>query len=731
MEAAAAAPHLLHCGGFGRVAQLPALPRRRRRRGQLPRVRAVATEPKPSTSSSSPRPRTRNDLSNTRFGGVSKEIQRVRKQMEQDEQLATLMRGLRGQNLRDEQFADDNVRLRLVEVESADNNEGLPLVYSPEIISAYWGKRPRAVATRVVQLLSVAGGFISNLISDLINKKLKENEVARAIELREIVTSLGPAYIKLGQALSIRPDILSPAAMTELQKLCDKVPSFPDDIAMALLEEELGQPWQAIYSELSPSPIAAASLGQVSVDVVGLVDEWAARFFEELDYVNEGENGTYFAEMMKEDLPQVVVPKTYHKYTSRKVLTTQWIEGEKLSQSTEDDVGSLVSVGVICYLKQLLDTGFFHADPHPGNMIRTPDGKLAILDFGLVTKLTDDQKYGMIEAISHLIHRDYDAIVKDFVKLGFIPEGVNLDPILPVLAKVFDQALEGGGAKNINFQELAADLAQITFDYPFRIPPYFALIIRAIGVLEGIALVGDPEFAIVDEAYPYIAQRLLTDESPRLRSALRYTIYGKTGVFDAERFIDVMQAFENFIRAAKSGGGENLKGNMAELADIGSQPSTSLVPVFPMAIAQPEQPVKARAALAFLLSERGNFFREFILDEIVKAIDAVSREQFIQIAASFGIGNATPVFSMVPVRARALLPTITEEDRVILNNVEKVMKFLTSGTASPTVNGDVNMVSVVQELLPVLPGISSKILPDVLSRLSSRVFARLIREAFL
>lgn len=427
---------------------------------------------------------------------------------------------------------------------------------------------------------------------------------------------------------------------------------------------------------------------------------------------------------MKEDLPQVITLVVIN-------LPTQWIEGEKLSQSTEDDVGSLVSVGVICYLKQLLDTGFFHADPHPGNMIRTPDGKLAILDFGLVTKLTDDQKYGMIEAIAHLIHRDYDAIVKDFVKLGFIPEGVNLDPILPVLAKVFDQALEGGGAKNINFQELAADLAQITFDYPFRIPPYFALIIRAIGVLEGIALVGDPEFAIVDEAYPYIAQRLLTDESPRLRSALRYTIYGKTGVFDAERFIDVMQAFENFIRAAKSGGGENLKGNMAELAELGGQPSTSLVPVFAMAVAQPEQPVKARAALAFLLSERGNFFREFILDEIVKAIDAISREQLIQIAASFGIGNAAPVFSMVPVRARALLPTITEEDRVILNNVEKVVKFLTSGTATPTVGGDVNVVSVVQELLPVLPGISSKILPDVLSRLSSRVFARIIRETFL
>ncbi|KAM0941951.1 putative ABC-type Cd(2+) transporter [Dioscorea sansibarensis] len=740
------------------------------------RVFVIATEPKPANGGLSPRANSSPNSNGTtnRFGNVSEEIRRVRAQMEEDEQLATLMRGLRGQNLRDSQFADENVQLRLVEVQAKDSSETLPLIYDPDIISAYWGKRPRAVATRIIQLLSVAGGFLSHLAADLINKKIKENEVARAIELREIVTSLGPAYIKLGQALSIRPDILSPAAMTELQKLCDKVPSFPDDIAMALIEEELGQPWHEIYSELTSSPIAAASLGQVykgrlketgelvavkvqrpfvletvtvdlfiirklglvlrrfpqiSVDVVGLVDEWAARFFEELDYVNEGENGTLFAEMMREDLPQVVIPKTYHKYTSRKVLTTQWIDGEKLSQSTESDVGELVNVGVICYLKQLLDTGFFHADPHPGNMIRTPDGKLAILDFGLVTRLTDDQKYGMIEAIAHLIHRDYNAIVKDFVKLDFIPEGVNLDPILPVLAKVFDQALEGGGAKNINFQELASDLAQITFDYPFRIPPYFALIIRAIGVLEGIALVGNPDFAIVDEAYPYIAQRLLTDESPRLRNALRYTIYGKSGVFDAERFIDVMQAFENFISAAKSGGGEDLNGNMAELGVIQNQTSF-LVPGFPSIISQPQQPIKTRAALAFLLSDKGNFFREFLLDEIVKAIDAISREQLVQIAAALGIRNSAPVFSMVPLRRAALLPTITEEDKVILSNVEMVVKFLTSGTTS-SLNQDVNIVYIVQELLPVLPGISAKFLPEVISRLSSRVIARLIRETFL
>ncbi|XP_051133258.1 uncharacterized protein LOC127252912 [Andrographis paniculata] len=744
-------------------------------------VKAVATEPRPSDTKppSAVNGSTKTASSkqvngaSTRMQDVSQEIKRVRAQMEENEQLAVLMRGLRGQNLKDSLFADDNVKLRLVEVD--ESSEFLPLVYDPDSIATYWGKRPRAVATRIVQLLSVAGGFLSHLAMDLINNKIQENEVARAIELREIVTSLGPAYIKLGQALSIRPDILSPAAMVELQKLCDKVPSFPDDVAMALLEEELGQPWYNVYSELSPSPIAAASLGQVykgrlkengdlvavkvqrpfvletvtvdlfiirkfgmilrkfpqiSVDVVGLVDEWAARFFEELDYVNEGENGTLFAEMMKKDLPQVVVPKTYNKYTARKVLTTQWIEGEKLSQSTESDVGELVNVGVICYLKQLLDTGFFHADPHPGNLIRTPEGKLAILDFGLVTKLTDDQKYGMIEAIAHLIHRDYAAIVKDFVKLGFIPEGVNLEPILPVLAKVFDQALEGGGAKNINFQELASDLAQITFDYPFRIPPYFALIIRAIGVLEGIALVGNPDFAIVDEAYPYIAQRLLTDESPRLRSALRYTIYGKSGVFDAERFIDVMQAFENFIDAAKSGGGENLNGRMAELGILQNQ-SNNLLPSF-IGSASQTQPIQTRAALGFLLSDKGNFFREFLLDEVVKGIDAITREQLVQIIAFFGIGNISPVFSMVPslgpIKTSALLPTITEEDKVILSNVQKIIEFLSSGAVASS-NQGVNVPQVIQELLPVLPGLSAKVLPEVLSRLSSRILARIVRDA--
>ena len=406
--------------------------------------------------------------------------------------------------------------MRVVEAASTGVGDELPLVYEPDAISRFWARRPLAVAQRIFQLLSISGSFLSSLLFDALNGRLSETEVARARDIREIVTSLGPAYIKLGQALSIRPDILSPAAMRELQQLCDKVPSFDNATAFALIESELGAPWSEFYESLGPEPIAAASLGQVykgvlkgtgetvavkvqrpyvletvtvdlyvlrrvglflrrfpsiSLDLVGLLDEWAARFFEELDYVREGGNATRFAQQMAADLPQVVVPATYAAFTSRRVLTSQWIDGEKLSQSIESDVGDLVGVGVICYLKQLLGTGFFHADPHPGNLVRTPDGRLAVLDYGLMTEITDDVKYGMIEAIAHLIHRDYEAIVEDFVTLQFIPPNVDLKPLLPVLARVFDAALEGGGAKAFNFQELAADLAQITFDYPFRACP--------------------------------------------------------------------------------------------------------------------------------------------------------------------------------------------------------------------------------------------------------------------
>ena len=662
----------------------------------------------------------------------------------------------------------------------------------------------------------IAGGFLSGILSDYLTGSSDKNQVLRAIQLRNIMTSLGPAYIKLGQALSIRPDLLSPAAMNELQKLCDKVPSFDSKIAMKQLELELGKPWYEVYAELTPEPIAAASLGQVykgklktgeevavkvqrpgvletvtvdlyiirniglflrkfpeitnRADIVALLDEWAARFFEELDYIREGNNATRFAALIKDDLPQVVVPTTYLEYTSRRVLTTQWLDGEKLSQSKANDVGKLVNIGVICYLKQLLDCGFFHADPHPGNLIRTPDGRLAILDFGLMTEIDDNIKYGMIEAISHLIHRDYEAIVEDFVTLDFIPPGTDLQPILPVLARVFDQALEGGGAKNINFQDLAADLAQITFDYPFRIPPYFALIIRAIGVLEGIALVGDPNFALVDEAFPYISKRLMTDDSPRLREALRYMVYGKSGIFDADRLIDLLDAFETFTEASKGARGQldlnedvDLPANAVAAGSLqnffpayrGPLPSNLPPPLtaglgllaaplmafnaFTLAATgggggggvDMVEDMKSREALKFILAPEGTFFRDFLMEEAVKSVDALSRNQFRELLLTLGLQDTlVPIF--MPGAARRLFPlspTLNDEDEQVVQNVAKVLNFLAGGNAANVVYGFMGPSG--RELLPYLPGVATEMLPEFSRKLFSRVAARSLREVFV
>ncbi len=540
------------------------------------------------------------------ISAISAQVKDMRAMISQDERASMMIDALRGKNLNDDDRQGDGIDMKIVQTrESIDDNDVLPTVYNPDALERYFSQRPGAVATRVWQILSSSSSFLFTVLGDAITGQLKDLEVKRAAELRNTIVSLGPFFIKLGQALSIRPDILSPRAMVELQQLCDKVPSFDSKLAMKTIVEELGKPIDELFSKITDEPVAAASLGQVykatlrsngeevavkvqrpyvletvsldlylvrklgiiarnfpsisnRLDIVSLLDEFAGNFYQELDYNLECANGCKIAEDMKK-LPMVVIPKNYPDFTARRVHVAQWVQGEKLSQSKADDVGALVNLGVITYLTQLLDTGFFHADPHPGNMLRTPDGKLVILDFGLMTKITDDQKFGMIEAIAHLIHRDYDEIGNDFVNLDFIPRGTDTRPLIPALSRVFDAALAGGVAKSINFQALASDLAEITFKFPFRIPPYFALIIRAISVLEGIALVGNPEFAIVDEAYPYISRRLLTDETPRLKKAFRYMVYGKSNSLDIDRIIDMLMAVEKFIAVKDQGDGSAYK----------------------------------------------------------------------------------------------------------------------------------------------------------------------------
>lgn len=339
-------------------------------------------------------------------------------------------------------------------------------------------------------------------------------------------------------------------------------------------------------------------------------------------------------------------------------------------------------------------------------MLRSPDGRLVILDFGLMTRITDDQKYGMVEAIAHLIHRDYDQIGQDFVNLDFIPKNVNTKPIIPALTKVFDAALAGGGAKSINFQELAADLADITFKFPFRIPPYFALIIRAISVLEGIALVGNPEFAIVDEAYPFIAKMIMTDRSPRLRAAFRYMVYGKTQVFDVDRVIDMLQALEKFVAIKDSGDGSAFKvdgmrggvfvgraGDSVGTKALESSSSSSAIITAvssPMSASAAPATDSARAALKFFFSDDGDLFRELILDEISGGIDALSRDVINELLFRVVGGSRAGLPSIV----RAFIPPLSPNEQQSVEAMAKLLKFLMNDVA-----GSGGSSNNVQELI--------------------------------
>mmetsp|Transcript_61177 Transcript_61177/g.161846 ORF Transcript_61177/g.161846 Transcript_61177/m.161846 type:complete len:426 (+) Transcript_61177:996-2273(+) len=374
-------------------------------------------------------------------------------------------------------------------------------------------------------------------------------------------------------------------------------------------------------------------------------------------------------------------------------------------------------------------------------MLRAPDGRLVILDFGLMTEVTPNQKYGMIEAIAHLINRDYELIGDDFVNMDFIPRGVDTAPIVPALTRVFDAALAGGGAKSINFQELAADLAEITYEFPFRIPPYFALIIRAIGVLEGIALVGNPQFAIVDEAYPYISKRLLTDDSPRLKAALRYMVYGKTGQFDVDRMIDMLQALEKFVAIKDTGDGTafkvdgvrgstdlgsagNLRGTRtvqseagaldAARAEGGGDSSSG----FDAGVVSPEallgdasdinrlspqgqadeQARKAREALRFFFSDEGDAFRGFLLDEVVSAADALSREAVNELVLTVGLRSA-----QMPSAIRALAPPLTDADQKVVESIRKLVLFFLGDLAA----ADGAPVNVFLEPRALLQGVAN------------------------
>uniref|UniRef100_A0ABL6UEB1 ABC1 atypical kinase-like domain-containing protein n=1 Tax=Cannabis sativa TaxID=3483 RepID=A0ABL6UEB1_CANSA len=250
---------------------------------------------------------------------------------------------------------------------------------------------------------------------------------------------------------------------------------------------------------------------------------------QEMDYRLEAQNGVKFRQLYG-NLPDVVVPEMYVGQTSRRVLIMEWVEGQKLS-GVKDLY--LIEVGVYCSFNQLLEYGFYHADPHPGNLLRTNDGKLAYIDFGMMGEFREELRDGFIEACLHLVNRDFEALAKDFVTLGLIPPTADRVAVTKALTGVFQNAV-AKGVSNISFSDLSGNLGVTMYKFKFRIPSYFSLVIRSLAVLEGIAISSNPDYKVLGSTYPWIARKVLTDSSPKLQSSLRSLLY-KEGVFRIDR----------------------------------------------------------------------------------------------------------------------------------------------------------------------------------------------------
>lgn len=422
-------------------------------------------------------------------------------------------------------------------------------------------------------------------VGNELNKEVTQEK--QSVWLKEKLIELGPTFIKIGQSLGTRADLLPLPFVKALGELQDSVPPFPNEIAFARIEKELEKKINEVYAEFDLEPVAAASLGQVyraklfsgeevavkvqrpnlegvikgdilllqriarfaerfpalteNADWTGMLREFDETVHDEMDYAKEGKNAEKFSESFK-DWSNIHVPKIYWTATTSKVLTMEFIHGTKVTALEELETRGISPEKVNrllikTYLKQLLEDGFFHADPHPGNLLVMPNGKLAFFDFGMVGRITPQLQAKMIDAFFHVVAKDAPAIAQDLIDLDFLKPGADESRIKDVVIKMFALHLDLK-LKDVKFKELTYDLADVMYDYPFRLPSNFTYIMRALMTLEGIGIITDPDFNFFETAKPYAKEFMLRREGKDLRKLFIDKLLGRDtedGKFDLDR----------------------------------------------------------------------------------------------------------------------------------------------------------------------------------------------------
>jgi predicted unusual protein kinase regulating ubiquinone biosynthesis (AarF/ABC1/UbiB family) len=384
-----------------------------------------------------------------------------------------------------------------------------------------------------------------------------------AIWIRETLLDLGPTFIKIGQLFSTRADLFASEFVEELSKLQDRVPAFSYEQVAAIIEQDLGKSIEELYRSFDPIPLAAASLGQVhraqlhsgeevvvkvqrpalrqlfeidlqilkgitryfqnhrewgkGRDWIGIYEECCKILWEEIDYLNEGRNADAFRRNFR-GYDWVHVPRVYWRYASPRVLTLEYMPGIKIShyealEAAGLDRKLLAQLGAEAYLHQLLDDGFFHADPHPGNIAVSPEGGLIFYDFGMMGQIKPITRERLLDTFFGIAQKDGDRVVKSLVDLGALAPTDDMGPVRRSVQFMLDNFMDKP-FEDQSVSTISDDLYEVAYGQPFRFPATFTFVMRAFSTLEGVGKGLDPEFNFMEVAKPFAMQLMTNGNSP-------------------------------------------------------------------------------------------------------------------------------------------------------------------------------------------------------------------------